>query len=122
MHMQVAQLLLGVVHLHLGAPGAEHRAVVALLAARLAVERSLVGEQQDVLPGGGLLHFAAVDHQRDDLALPLLGVVAAEPGGAAPLAHLEPTLFAGPYPVTLPRCTGDWPRVRPSRGPTGREH
>src|SRR3546814_14573442 len=87
-HVQIAQLLLGVVHLHLAAVGAERSTAVALLAAGLAVERRLVGHQHDLLAqdpiGARLLHLLAVDPPVPDLATGLPRVVAQTPAGTTP--------------------------------------
>src|SRR5688572_29050071 len=93
MHEQVADLALRIADRDSRAARRGQRAGVAHLAARLAIERRLVGDQRDLLTLLGGLHFGAVLEQRDDLAFRLLGRVAEELGGAEALAQVEPHRF-----------------------------
>ena len=102
MGMQVAHHLLHVGDRRL-AVGADEAAGVALLAAELGVERRLVGDQPAGLAGLERRHLLAVDHDRRDLALGALGVVAQELGGADLLAHVEPDRLVGRLARARPR-------------------
>ena len=64
---QVAEFLLGVVDGDLEPPGAEHDAAIAHLAAGLAIERSLVGDDGNLRAGLGRLDRLAVDQERSTL-------------------------------------------------------
>ncbi len=92
-HEQVADLALNVADRNGRAARGGQRAGVAHLAARLAVERRLVGDQRDLVACLGGFHFGAVLEQRDDLAFRLFGRIAEELGGAEALAQIEPHRF-----------------------------
>ena len=102
MGMQVAHHLLHVGDRGLAA-GADEAAGVALLAARLGIERRLVDDQPAGLAGLERRRFLAVDDDRRDLALGALGVVAQELGGADLLAHVEPDRLVGRVARAGPR-------------------
>ncbi len=76
MDMEIAELLLGVDDLALGALAGEDRADIADLAAALAIERRLVGEDADGFAGAAALGADAVLDDCDNRAFGVLGVVA----------------------------------------------
>ena len=102
MHMQRAQLLLGVGDLALGLGGFDG-ALVAGLAAGFAIEGRLVGENFHRLAGAGLHHAAAILEDGQHLAFGGFGVIAQEFGAADFVQHGEPLrlalAFAGAGPA-----------------------
>ena len=66
------------------------QAMIADLPAAFGIEGRLVHHDGDLGPLARLGRVGAVDHQRGDLALGLLGVIAQELGGAVLFGQLEP--------------------------------
>ena len=105
MNVQVAELLLGVRDPYHGGSAAD-RAGIADLAARLAVERRLVGDHHHLAARLGALRRLTADHQRPDLRLRALVLVTEELGCADRLAHFEPDPLLGLLARALPARPG----------------
>src|SRR5690242_9576374 len=90
MHEKLAELLLHVMHFDHAAIGRGDTPGIAHLAAALAVERSLVGDERDLVAGLRRIDFLAALHQSGDDALRALGLIAEELAGADLLLQIEP--------------------------------
>ena len=89
MDVEVAQLLQRVGDGDHGRAGADG-AGVADLAAQFAIEGRLVGDDQHILAGSGLVDQLAAPDQGQHAALRTVGLVAQELGGAVLVADVEP--------------------------------
>ena len=105
MHVQIAELLLGVADPDQRGAAAD-RAGIADLAAGFTVERRLVGHHHDLAAGLGALHRRAADHECLDLRLGALVLVAEELGRSDHLAQLEPDALLGLIAGALPARPG----------------
>src|SRR3546814_15093277 len=93
MHVQQAELLLGVADGHLGAAGGDDQAGIADLAAGFGIERRLVQHNRNVRAGLRLGDRLAADPDGIDAAFGGFRVLAEEFAGAVFFANIHPDLL-----------------------------